>query len=286
MPEDRTEQTQKAAAETGLRRVKLTVAYDGTAYHGFQVQPEGDTIEAELNRHLSALLREEIHVTGASRTDAGVHALGNVAVFNTRARMPIEKIAFAMNTRLPGDIKVQRSEEVPMSFHPRYCRVKKTYRYQIWNRAIPNPLVSRYSTFYYYALDERKMQEGADFLVGRHDFSSFCTAKPDRPNHVRTIHELSVTRDGDMITVTISGDGFLYNMVRIIVGTLLRVGGGQIPPEEMKRILEARDRSLAGDTARPEGLTLMQIDYLDENTEGVNRNAGGYCDGTEVYDRH
>lgn len=246
-----------------LRRVKLTVAYDGTAYHGFQVQPEGDTIEAELNFHLSQLLREQIHVTGASRTDAGVHALGNVAVFSTRARIPADKIAFAMNTRLPEDIKVQKSELVPMGFHPRFCRVRKTYRYQIWNRAIPNPLVSRYSTFYYYALDERKMQEGARFLVGRHDFSSFCTAKPDRPNHVRTIYRLDVERSGDMITVTISGDGFLYNMVRIIVGTLFQVGGGKIAPQQMRTILEAQDRGLAGDTARPEGLTLVSIEYPD-----------------------
>ena len=123
------------------RRVKLTVAYDGTAYHGWQVQPEGDTIQEELEKHLSALLGEEIHILGASRTDAGVHALGNVAVFNTIHRMPIDKIALAMNTRLPSDIKVQKSEQVPDNFHPRFCETRKTYRYQIWNRPIPNPLV-------------------------------------------------------------------------------------------------------------------------------------------------
>ena len=245
-----------------MKRVKLTVAYDGTCYHGWQIQPEGDTIEAELDRHLSELLREEIHVSGASRTDAGVHALGNVAVFDTEARMPVDKIALAMNTRLPSDIRVQKSEQVPDDFHPRFCKVSKTYRYQIWNRAVQNPLVSRYSTFYYYPLDAEKMDEGARILLGRHDFSSFCTAKPDRPNHVRTIEDISVKRDGDMITLTVTGDGFLYNMVRIIAGTLLRVGGGQIAPSDMKTILEARDRSHAGDTARPEGLTLMEIRYL------------------------
>lgn len=244
------------------RRVKITVAYDGTEYHGWQIQPEGDTIEAELNRHLSDLLNEEIHVQGASRTDSGVHALGNVAVFNTEARMPIDKIALAMNTRLPADIRLQKSEEVPMDFHPRFCKVRKTYRYQIWNNRMPNPLVSRYSTHYYYDLDVQKMNEGAQYLIGRHDFSSFCTAKPDRPNHVRTILDLSVRREGDMITMMITGDGFLYNMVRIIAGTLFQVGGGKIPPEAMKEILEAKDRAMAGDTARPEGLTLMQIEYL------------------------
>ena len=244
------------------RRVKLTVAYDGTNYHGWQIQPEGDTIEAELNRHLSDLLREEIHVLGASRTDAGVHAMGNVAVFDTTARMPIEKIALAVNTRLPSDIRVQESVHVPDTFHPRFCDTIKTYRYQIWNRPIPNPLVSRYSTYYYYALDADKMHRAAQCLTGEHDFSSFCTAKPDRPNHVRTIYRCDVTRDGDMITMMISGNGFLYNMVRIIAGTLFQIGGGLIPVEEMSKILEAKDRSRAGDTARPEGLTLMEIEYL------------------------
>lgn len=243
------------------RRVKLTVAYDGTNYHGWQIQPEKDTIEAELNRHLSDLLREEIHVLGASRTDAGVHALGNVAVFDTAARMPIEKIALAVNTRLPSDIRVQESIPVPDTFHPRFCDTTKTYRYQIWNRPIPNPLVSRYSTYYYYALDYKKMHRAAQCLVGEHDFSSFCTAKPDRPNHVRTIYRCDVRRDGDMITMMISGNGFLYNMVRIIAGTLFQVGGGLIPVEEMQKILDAKDRSRAGDTARPEGLTLMGIEY-------------------------
>ena len=167
-----------------------------------------------------------------------------------------------MNTRLPSDIKVQKSEQVPDDFHPRFCKVRKTYRYQIWNRAIPNPLISRYSTFYYYPLDASKMDQAARYLLGRHDFSSFCTAKPDRPNHVRTIFDISVKRDGDLITLMITGDGFLYNMVRIIAGTLLRIGGGQMEPSSMKTILEAKDRGLAGDTARPEGLTLMEIEYL------------------------
>ena len=163
---------------------------------------------------------------------------------------------------LPSDIRVQESVHVPDTFHPRFCDTIKTYRYQIWNRPIPNPLVSRYSTYYYYALDADKMHRAAQCLTGEHDFSSFCTAKPDRPNHVRTIYRCDVTRDGDMITMMISGNGFLYNMVRIIAGTLFQIGGGLIPVEEMSKILEAKDRSRAGDTARPEGLTLMGIEYL------------------------
>lgn len=243
------------------RRVKLTVAYDGTNYHGWQVQPEGDTIEAELNRHLSDLLREEIHVLGASRTDAGVHALGNVAVFDTTARMPIEKIALAVNTRLPSDIRVQESEHVRDDFHPRFCDTTKTYRYQIWNRPIPNPLVSRYSTYYYYALDAEKMHLAAQCLVGEHDFGSFCTSRPDRPNHVRTIYRCDVTRDGDMITVMISGNGFLYNMVRIMVGTAAEVCVNGFGPERIEEIIASLDRSEAGITAPAKGLCLNRVFY-------------------------
>lgn len=245
------------------RRILLKVAYDGTNYCGWQVQPNGDTIEANLDLHLSQLLGEEIHVMGASRTDSGVHALGNVAVFDTCARMPADKIALAMNTRLPADIRVQQSMEVPGDFHPRYQRVIKTYEYRICNRKIPDPCRRLYSLFYYWDLDEKKMQSAADHLVGTHDFSSFCTHKPEIRDYTRTIYELKVVRSGDEITVRITGNGFLYNMVRIIVGTLLRVGTGMLDPEEIPRILEARDRGLACETARPEGLTLVEIRYPD-----------------------
>ncbi|MDO5345344.1 MAG: tRNA pseudouridine(38-40) synthase TruA [Lachnospiraceae bacterium] len=245
-----------------MKRVKLTVAYDGTNYCGWQVQPNGNTIEAELNRHLSELLGEEIRVIGASRTDAGVHALGNVAVFDTNARMPAEKISYAMNTRLPADIRIQCSEEAAPDFHPRFCETRKTYEYRICNRKFPNPCERLYSLFYYWKLDEKRMQQAADCLVGTHDFTSFCTNRPEVPDRVRTIYGITVERQGDMITIRITGNGFLYNMVRIITGTLLRVGSGMLEPEEMQRILEAKDRSRAGETARPEGLTLVKIEYL------------------------
>ena len=245
-----------------MKRVKLIVAYDGTNYCGWQIQPNGNTIEAELNHHLTELLGEEIRVTGASRTDAGVHALGNVAVFDTNARMPAEKISYAMNTRLPDDIRIQHSEEVAADFHPRFCETRKTYEYRICNRKFPNPCERLYSLFYYWKLDTERMQRAADYLVGTHDFTSFCTNRPEVPDRVRTIHELCVERQGDMITIRITGNGFLYNMVRIITGTLLRVGSGMLEPEEMHRILEAKDRSSAGETARPEGLTLVKIEYL------------------------
>lgn len=245
-----------------MKRVKLTVAYDGTNYCGWQVQPNGITIESELNKHLSELLGEEIHVIGASRTDAGVHAQGNVAVFDTSARMPAEKISYAMNTRLPEDIRIQDSCEVAADFHPRFCRTVKTYEYKICNRRFPDPCSRLYSLFYYWDLDEKKMQQAADYLVGTHDFTSFCTHKPEITDHVRTIYSLDVVREGDMITVRVRGNGFLYNMVRIIVGTLLRVGSGMMEPEKIPEILRAQNRSQAGDTARPQGLTLVKIEYV------------------------
>lgn len=246
------------------KRVKLTVAYDGTNYCGWQVQPNGITIESELNKHLSELLKEEIHVIGASRTDAGVHAKGNVAVFDTTARMPAEKISYAMNTRLPEDIRIQDSRQVADDFHPRFCETVKTYEYKICSRRFPDPCSRLYSLFYYWDLDEKKMQQAADYLIGTHDFTSFCTNKPEVTDRVRTIYSLDVIREGEMINVRVRGNGFLYNMVRIIVGTLLRVGSGMMEPEEIPAVLEAKDRTRAGDTARPQGLTLVKIEYPEE----------------------
>lgn len=245
----------------GMKRVKLIVAYDGTNYCGWQVQPNGITIESVLNRHLSELLKEEIHVIGASRTDSGVHADGNVAVFDTNARMPAERISYAMNTRLPEDIRIQDSCEVPPDFHPRFQQTIKTYEYRICNRRFPNPIERLYSLFYYWDLDVEKMRQAAAYLVGEHDFTSFCTKKEDVTNCVRTIYSLDLTKTGDMITLRIRGNGFLYNMVRIITGTLLRVGGGQIAPEEIPDILAAKDRARAAETAPPQGLRLVKIEY-------------------------
>ncbi len=252
-----------------MKRVKLTVAYDGTNYCGWQIQPNGVSIESELNRHLSELLEEEIHVIGASRTDAGVHALGNVCVFDTQAHMPADKISYAMNTRLPADIRIQDSREVAPEFHPRFQKTRKTYEYRICNRRFQDPCTRLYSLFYHWDLDVEKMQRATSYLIGPHDFTSFCTDRPDVKNHVRTIYSLDVTRqdecrEKDMITVQICGDGFLYNMVRIIVGTLLEIGSGKIRPEEMADILAAKDRGRAGDTAPPQGLTLLKIEYPEE----------------------
>ena len=255
------EEQKTPSAPNRLKRVKLIVAYDGTNYHGWQVQPNGETIEGVLNRTLSSLLGEKIIVTGASRTDAGVHSMGNVAVFDTKSRIPAEKISYALNQWLPEDIVVQKSEEVPADFHPRHCDSRKTYEYRILNREFPLPMYRNNTYFCYRKLDLEKMQQAAEYLRGEHDFKSFCTEKPEVTNTVRTIYSLNVIKEGDMIIIRVTGNGFLYNMVRIIAGTLIRVGGGFIEPQQIKKILEAKDRTLAGETARPEGLTLIGIRY-------------------------
>ena len=246
-----------------MKRVMLVVAYDGTNYCGWQIQANGITVQEELNRCLSKLLKEPIQTVGASRTDAGVHALGNVAVFDTAARMPAEKISYALNTYLPEDIRIQYSAEVAADFHPRYCESEKTYEYRILNRRFPLPTQRLYTYFYHYKLDVEKMREGASFLVGRHDFASFCGTGAQVKSTVRTVTGIEVWKDGDMITIRVSGEGFLYNMVRIIAGTLIQVGNGQYPPERVRDILNACDRAAAGPTAPAHGLTLMGIEFYD-----------------------
>lgn len=244
-------------------RVKLTVAYDGTAYHGFQVQPEAPTIEGELNRCLSRLLQEEIQVIGASRTDSGVHALCNVAVFDTNTRIPAEKISYALNQWLPEDIRVQSSEEVAADFHPRHCASRKTYEYRILSREFPLPTRRLYAHFTYVPLDVDKMKQAAAFLIGEHDFKSFCSTAAVVESTVRTIYDLTVEKEEDEIRIRVCGNGFLYNMVRIIAGTLIEVGRGNMEPEKMKEILVSGDRKAAGPTAPACGLTLIKYEYLN-----------------------
>lgn len=246
-----------------MKRIRLTVAYDGTNYCGWQLQPNGITIEEVLNRALSELLKEEIQVVGASRTDSGVHAMGNIAVFDTESRIPPEKICFALNQRLPEDVRVQKSEEVPLTFHPRKANCVKTYEYKILNRKIDMPLNRLYCHFCYFDLDVEKMRRAAAFLVGEHDFKSFCNVRTQAESTVRRVYDIQVERDaGDVITIRIRGNGFLYNMVRIIAGTLLKTGMGQMEPEAVRTALEARDRQAAGPTAPARGLTLVGIEYL------------------------
>ncbi|MBR6329798.1 MAG: tRNA pseudouridine(38-40) synthase TruA [Lachnospiraceae bacterium] len=254
-----------------MKRVMLTVAYDGTDYCGWQVQPNGVTIEQRLNEALSRLLGEDIHVSGASRTDSGVHAMCNLAVFDTENPMDPGRISFAVNTYLPPDIKVRRSMEVPADFHPRFAQTEKTYEYRILNSSFPVPVRSRYTHFCYYKLDTEKMDRAAKYLVGEHDFASFCSVHAQVSDTVREVtgaevfseeHEGAFSEPWREIVIRVSGKGFLYNMVRIIAGTLIEVGRGALEPECVPEILEGRDRSLAGPTAPATGLCLTDYRIL------------------------
>ena len=244
-----------------MKRVMLRVAYDGTNYCGWQLQPGKPTIESVLNEALTALLGENITVIGASRTDSGVHSLGNVAVFDTNTRIPAEKISYALNQRLPEDIVIQESREVEPDFHPRHCNSTKTYEYRILNREFPLPTERRDSYFTYRKLDVEAMGEAARYLVGTHDFASFCSAHAQTETTVRTVYDCTVEKTGDMICIRVTGAGFLYNMVRIIAGTLFEIGCGARKPEDMKTILTACDRSAAGPTAPAHGLTMLGIEF-------------------------
>ena len=244
-----------------MKRIKLTVAYDGTNYYGWQKQPDAITVEEVVNRELTRLLQEPIEVIGASRTDSGVHALGNVAVFDTDTRIPPEKISYALNARLPKDIVIQDSKEVPPDFHPRRTDCVKTYEYRILNTRFPVPTMRLYAHYVYKPLDVEKMQAAAAFLAGEHDFASFCSAGSQVKETVRTIYRLDLNREGNMVSFQVEGNGFLYNMVRIIAGTLIEVGIGSYPPERVREMLEAKDRIRCGPKAPACGLTLVGIRY-------------------------
>lgn len=245
-------------------RVLLRVAYDGTEYCGWQIQPGQKTIEGTLKDALIALLGETVELIGASRTDTGVHSLGNVAVFDTNTRIPAEKICYALNQRLPEDIVVQESKEVSADFHPRHCSSTKTYEYRILNRKFPIPTLRRDTYFYYRRLDVAAMQKAAAYLVGTHDFASFCSVNAQVQTTVRTVYDCQVEQKDDLITVRVTGAGFLYNMVRIIAGTLIQVGVGAMQPEDIRAIIEGCDRTLAGPTAPACGLTMIGITFDEE----------------------
>lgn len=247
-----------------MKRIKLTIAYDGTHYCGWQIQPNGITIEEKLNTAITKVTGIKTLVIGASRTDSGVHALANVAVFDTNSPIPPERISYAINQKLPEDILVIKSEEVPLDFHPRYCDTVKTYEYHIINTKIPLPTDRLTNYFVSFDLDIEQMRKAAQLLVGTHDFVSFCNVRTEVEDTVRTLYSLDVIQDfnrPEHMIIKIKGNGFLYNMVRIIVGTLVRVGRGFYQPHEVLEILEAKCRTEAGVTAPPQGLFLVEIDY-------------------------
>ena len=256
--------------EERKRRIRLIVAYDGTEYCGWQIQKNGVTIEGELARGLRELLGEEVELIGASRTDSGVHALGNIAVFDTESRIPSDKFAAALNGYLPEDIRVQRSDEVSPEYHPRYQKAEKTYEYTILNTRIALPVWQRYSYHVYQELNVEAMKEAAKLLEGEHDFSAFCSVGSQVKSKVRTVYEVSVQEEeisagngGRLLRIRVRGNGFLYNMVRIIAGTLIEVGMGRRTVESICEALETGDRQKAGPTAPPQGLMLVEIRSCD-----------------------
>ena len=248
-----------------MRRIKLIVAYDGTEYSGWQIQPEAPTIEMYLDKAIHELTGENVHVTGASRTDASVHAYGNVAVFDTESTIPGDRFTFALNRFLPDSIVIQDSWEVAGDFHPRHCNTRKTYEYRILNTAVPLPQKRNFTWHVAGSIDIEKMREAAAYIVGEHDFKSFCCVRTQAESTVRTIYSLEVLQEGNEIIIRIKGNGFLYNMVRIITGTLIQVGKERFEPEYVKQMLEAKDRTVAGQTAPPQGLTLVGIEYVDND---------------------
>ncbi len=244
-----------------MRRIFLRVAYDGTDFHGWQVQPEERSVEGELNKAIKELTGEDVEVIGASRTDSGVHGLGNVAVFDTESSIPAEKFMYAINTYLPEDVSVVESKEVASDFHPRHCDSIKTYEYRIYVSRVNDPLKRRTAYRCPVDLNVEKMDEAAGFLVGKHDFKSFCCVRTQAETTVRTLYSASVFHDDEDIVIRVTGAGFLYNMVRIIAGSLMEVGMGKKEPSHIKEVLDGTDRTLAGPTAEACGLTLIGIEF-------------------------
>ena len=248
------------------RRILLSVAYDGTAYHGFaRLKEDPKTIEAELDAALTALLGVRTEVTGASRTDSGVHAMGNAAVFDTVSTIPTGNFPDALNTKLPYDIRVRAAREVSGDFHPRHTDTIKTYRYEIDNESIADPLRYRYAMQVGHELDIERMNKAASFLIGEHDFKSFCSVHTQAKTTRREITDIEVVRKTEQtVYITVRGHGFLYNMVRIIAGTLIEAGRGRIEPQEIMEILKAEDRTAnPGFTAVAKGLTLLDIEFSE-----------------------
>jgi tRNA pseudouridine38-40 synthase len=258
-----------------VRYFKLILEYDGTDFHGWQIQPDQRTVQGHLIEALKTITQSEVTVHGASRTDSGVHAYGQVAKATLQTRIPAIKLRAALNGVLPKDVAVRAAEEVTEDFHPRFHAIGKHYRYLLNNQSCPSPLRRRISWHRHQKLDVFLMNEGAQVLTGCHDFASFTPSRQERKT-VRTIMDLAVTAVGSegcksdgLISVDVTGDGFLWNMVRTIVGTLVELGRGRMSVGQLKDVLAAKDRREAGPTAPPQGLSLVEIFY-DRSPKAVN----------------
>ncbi|MBU0610567.1 MAG: tRNA pseudouridine(38-40) synthase TruA [Armatimonadetes bacterium] len=244
-----------------MRHLRLVVQYDGTDFAGFQVQPDSVTVQGTLEQALSKLLGETIRITAASRTDAGVHAGGQVIAFTTENVIPLQRLVGALNAQLPPAVVSISADEVGPDFHPRYAARRKLYRYRLLNRPLPSPFLGRTAWHVPEPLDVAAMQEAGARLVGEHDFAAFCAAGGAARTTVRELYEVAVERNGEIVEIDVLGSGFLYMMMRIIVGTLVEVGLGKLTPARVGEILAGRDRRQAGATAPAGGLTLVRVEY-------------------------
>lgn len=242
-------------------RIALTIQYDGTNYSGWQSQNNANSVQREVERAIYELTSEDIKIHGAGRTDAGVHAFGQVAHFDTNSSIPSAKFCYALNDKLPADISILKSICVPDDFHAQYSATGKRYRYVILNSRIRRPLYQNRAMQVCPPLDCIAMRQGAQYLLGEHDFKSFCNTKTDVKSTVRTVKRLAIEQKDNTIIIDIEGNGFLRNMVRIIAGTLIKCGLGKYKPEYIAEILEKKDRKAAGPTAEGCGLYLMRVYY-------------------------
>ena len=244
-----------------MRNIRLLIEYDGTNYAGWQWQKNAITIHETLSKAIEQVIQEKVAIYGAGRTDAGVHALGQVANFNTTSIIPSERLIRAINFYLPRDITIKDAADVPESFHAQYCAVSKVYQYTLFNDWVRTSLNRDFCYVCGFQLDIDKMLDAAQYLIGTHDFTSFTTKAFQEKDRIRTIKSLEIKKEGKYMYFTVEADGFLYNMVRSIVGTLIEVGRGKTDVENVKDILDAKNRNLAGPTAPAKGLCLMGVKY-------------------------
>lgn len=248
-----------------MKHILLTVAYDGTFYHGWQRQKNQITVQEAIESCLTRMFNQKISIRGASRTDAGVHAKGQRALFSVDTTIPVEKLPLAINNTLPGAIRIIKAREVCSSFHPQFSALSKSYCYSIYNRSIIDPVYNNYAWHVKSNLKIDLMKKAAESLIGEKDFKAFQAVGSGTKTTVRTIYRVNIENRDNIINIHIVGNGFLYNMVRIISGTLAYVGYGKLQPDDMEKIILSKNRAEAGITAPPQGLSLLEINYADES---------------------
>lgn len=244
-----------------MRNIALIISYDGAGYFGYQIQDGFITIQQVMEECISKMTKEKATVYGCGRTDTGVHALNYLMTFKTNSTVPTDRIPYALNAYLPDDITVKQAFEADEDFHGRFSVKRKTYVYRILNTEFADPFRAKYTWHYKYSLDIEKMKEAASYIVGEKDFICFMASGGQVKTTVRNVDELNIEKEGDEIVITISSNGFLYNMVRIITGTLVYVGCGKLQPADLTEIINSKDRRKAGITAPPNGLYLKNVEY-------------------------